>query len=130
MPQQNEPHPFVETDHFWCDANFFVVLREMARMFVNGTEWNKKARIVLEYDPQEPRMYITTFMEDGESTPLEAREDFLDLDPGERCNCQRDRSRCALGAPATVRLLAAEETTRDDPASMQRPAVEAQYPHD
>ena len=77
MPNQNEPRPFVETDHFWCDANFFVVLREMARMFVNGTEWNKKARIVLDYDPQKPNMTITTFMEEGALTPMEDRVDLL-----------------------------------------------------
>ncbi len=52
------------------------------------------------------------------------------LDPGERCECQRDHSRCAPGAPATVRLLAADGTYRDDPAIMQRHSVEAQYPHD
>lgn len=76
-PEMNDPRPFVETERFWVDANFFVVMREIARTFVNGTEWNKKARVVLDYDPQKPRMYITTFMEDGESIPLEAREDYL-----------------------------------------------------
>lgn len=67
----------VSTNHVNMQSDFFVALREIARMFVNGTEWNKKARIVLNYDPQEPRMTIETFMEQGESIPLEDRQDFL-----------------------------------------------------
>lgn len=68
----------VSTNRVNMQSNFFVALREIARMLVNGTEWNKKARIVLEYDPKKPRMTIETFMEQGESIPLEDREDFLD----------------------------------------------------
>lgn len=56
------------------------------------------------------------------------------LDPGERCSCQRDHSRCASGAPATVRHLGADETNRESHVISQqplrRPSVEAQYPHD
>ena len=48
-------------------SNYFIVLREIADTIVNGTVWNKKARIVLEYDPLEPKMTLTTFMEPDEA---------------------------------------------------------------
>ena len=48
-------------------SDFFIVLREIADTILKGTVWNKKARIVLEYDPQEPKMTLTTFMEPDEA---------------------------------------------------------------
>lgn len=45
-----------------ANGNFFVVLREIAKAFIKGTVWNKKARIVIEYDPGEDRMNFSTFM--------------------------------------------------------------------
>ena len=66
--------PIVPTCSFSVASDMFVFLREMARMFFNGTEWNKKARIVLEYDPQAARMVIKTFMERDEATPAADRQ--------------------------------------------------------
>ena len=68
----------VPTNHISVRSEVFVVLREMARMIVNGTEWNKKARIVLEYDPQCQKTEIKTFMERDEATPPVDRGLFRD----------------------------------------------------
>ena len=62
-----EDSDVVATRHVSLDSKCFVILREIAKMFVNGTKWNKKARIVLEYDPQAEKMAIKTFMEYGEA---------------------------------------------------------------
>ena len=53
----------IPTDRVYIPSNFFVVIREIAKMIVEGTVWNKKARVVLEYDPQDAKMSIVTFME-------------------------------------------------------------------
>lgn len=53
----------VPTSSVYTSSNYFVVLREIANAIVKGTVWNKKARIVLEYDPQDAKMAIVTFME-------------------------------------------------------------------
>lgn len=55
--------PCVPTDRVYIPSSCFVVFREIAKMIIRGTAWNKKARIVLEYDPQDAKMSIVTFME-------------------------------------------------------------------
>ena len=70
--------PIVPTDAMSMRSEVFVLLRELARMFYNGTEWNKKARIVLEYDPDKPKVQIRTFMERDEVIPVGDRQSFLD----------------------------------------------------
>ena len=44
----------------------FVLIRELANAIYAGTRWNKKARIVVEYDPSQEKMSIMTFMESSE----------------------------------------------------------------
>ena len=61
----------VPTGSVYMSSNYFIVLREIADAIVKGTVWNKKARIVLEYDPLEPKMTLTTFMEPDEARSLE-----------------------------------------------------------
>lgn len=68
----------VPTASVAAKADTFVLLREIARVIVNGTEWNKKARIVLEYDPQAEKLEIKTFMERDEATPVADRQSWLD----------------------------------------------------
>lgn len=70
--------PIVPTDAMSMRSEVFILLRELARMFYNGTEWNKKARIVLEYDPDKPKVQIRTFMERDEVIPVGDRQSFLD----------------------------------------------------
>ena len=66
--------PVAPTNRMAVNPRCFVFLRELARLIVNGTEWNKKARIVLEYDPDEPKMEIKTFMQRDEALKPSDRE--------------------------------------------------------
>lgn len=66
--------PVVPTNRMSVNPRCFVFLRELARLIVNGTEWNKKARIVLEYDPDAPKMEVRTFMERDAALPPSDRE--------------------------------------------------------
>lgn len=68
----------VPTGRVYISSNEFVIFREIAKMIARGTEWNKKARIVLEYDPQMEKMTIATFMEPGEADAPECQESSLD----------------------------------------------------
>ena len=69
-------HLVTPTRHINVRSVAFIVIRELARAIANGTDWNKKARIVLEYDPQAEKMPITIFMESDELPP-----------PGDRLSC-------------------------------------------
>ena len=53
----------VPTARLSMNSNAFAFLTEIARIITEGTKWNKKARIILEYDPNEPKMQITSYME-------------------------------------------------------------------
>lgn len=75
---QPEEHDVVPTRHVSLESKCFVILREIAKMFVDGTKWDKKARIVLEYDPHAERLVIKTFMEYGEADAPEARKSSWD----------------------------------------------------
>ncbi len=70
--------PCVPTWAVSVKSNIFVIIREIARLIVNGTESNKKARIVLEYDPQSEKMFIQSFMTRDEAVPPTDRESFAD----------------------------------------------------
>lgn len=50
------------TDACSFPSEFFVVLLKISRVIFKGTEWNKKARIVFEYDPQQKKMTVSSFM--------------------------------------------------------------------
>ena len=52
----------------------FVLIRELGNAIYAGTRWNKKARIVLEYDPSYEKMSIMTFMESSELAQEAGRE--------------------------------------------------------
>lgn len=67
-------HPVCPTRRIAVRPEAFVAIRELARAIVEGTAWDKKARIVLEYDPQAPKMPITVFMESDELPPPGDRE--------------------------------------------------------
>ncbi len=62
-------HPVSPTRRISIRSEAFVVIRELARAIVEGAAWDKKARIVLEYDPQAEKMPITVFMESAELPP-------------------------------------------------------------
>lgn len=62
------------TDACFFPSEFFVVLRAISRVIFKGTEWNKKARIVFEYDPQQKKMTVSSFMESGELSQGEGQE--------------------------------------------------------
>lgn len=47
-------------------AKFFVVMQEIANVIYRTTDYKKKARIVLEYDPRREKMTLSTFTEDAE----------------------------------------------------------------
>ena len=51
----------------------FVFLNELCRLIFTGTQWDKKAQIILEYDPQQEKMLITTAMDRREVSPLPER---------------------------------------------------------
>ncbi|MBQ8109411.1 MAG: hypothetical protein IJ124_04515 [Clostridia bacterium] len=69
---------YIETGHVTLYSNTFVILREIARLVVLGSEWNKKSRIVLEYDPQKKKMRITTFMTADEAALRTSQESTPD----------------------------------------------------
>ncbi len=50
--------------------NAFLVIREVARVIYKGTQWDKKARIVLEYDPQEEKLTVCSMMAGNEALPV------------------------------------------------------------
>lgn len=64
-----ETHPVSPTRHIYIRSEAFVAIYELARAIAEGAAWNKKARIVLEYDPQAAKMPITVFMESAELPP-------------------------------------------------------------
>ena len=43
----------------------------MMETIVKGVDWQKKARIVLEYDPQEMKMELTTYQTTDEEQKME-----------------------------------------------------------
>lgn len=62
--------PIVPTNRISVDPRYFIFLLELAQTIESGTKWDKKARIVLEYDPHCPKMEIRTFMERDEAALL------------------------------------------------------------
>ena len=53
-------------------AKYFVVMREIANVIYHTTSYKKKARIVLEYDPRQEKMVLSTFTESAEPLETEA----------------------------------------------------------
>lgn len=69
-----EKHCTVPTGRVSVSSNLFPIMLKAMQQIVQGTRWDKKARIVLEYDPQNKKMEIVSFMESAESVLLEGRE--------------------------------------------------------
>ena len=61
---------YAQTGHITLDSDTFVVLREIVRVIFRGIECKKKSRIVLEYDPQQEKMRIATFMTADEAAGM------------------------------------------------------------
>ena len=51
--------------------SFFIGMREIANVIYRTTSYKKKARIVLEYDPHQEKMTLSTFTEDAEQPEKE-----------------------------------------------------------
>lgn len=60
------------TNQVYFPSSVFIVLQEIGRVFCEGTKWNKKARIVFEYDPEKKKMCVSSLMESAE---LDREED-------------------------------------------------------
>ena len=60
-------HPTIPTGHVSLSSNAFPAMLTVIQQIVQGTRWDKKARVVLEYDPQAEKMEIDVFMESPES---------------------------------------------------------------
>ena len=69
-----EKHRVVPTGRVSVSSNLFPIMLTAMQQIVQGTRWDKKARIVLEYDPQNQKMEIVSVMESGESVLLEGQE--------------------------------------------------------
>jgi len=63
----------IPTANVSTDSRFFSAIISIAQIIADGTKYNKKARIVLEYDPQMPKMQITTYMSRDEAPQPEAQ---------------------------------------------------------
>lgn len=55
--------PLIPARRVRVRSEAFAFIWELARAIVEGSDWNKKARIVLEYDPNAEKMPITVFRE-------------------------------------------------------------------
>lgn len=64
----------VVTGCFHIQSNVFTTFIHLARVIHEGTAWNKKARIVLEYDPQQEALSIVTIMPYGDVLVKEQEE--------------------------------------------------------
>lgn len=58
-----ESHAVIPTGHVSLPANAFPAMLAVMQQIVQGTVWDKKARVVLEYDPQAKKAEIDVFME-------------------------------------------------------------------
>ena len=63
----------VITNHLEIASESFVFLNELCRLIFTGTQWDKKAQIILEYDPQQEKMLVSTAMDRREASPLPER---------------------------------------------------------
>lgn len=56
-------HPIIPSGRVSVNPKFFLMMLETMKSIVEGTDWKKKTRIVLEYDPQAEKMDILTLTE-------------------------------------------------------------------
>lgn len=61
-----ENHLLTATRHFGMKSESFVGVLELVRAISDGVRWDKKCRVVVEYDPEKEKVSVTTFMESGE----------------------------------------------------------------
>ena len=72
----------VPTRQFCVKSNYIIFLTEVARIITEGMKWNKKARIVMEFDPSQDKFSVTVFMESGEAVsfcPWKDQKESADL---------------------------------------------------
>ena len=66
-PEQfEEEHPKAEVMRTGAKAKYFAIFFELMRKIANCIEWNKKARIVVEYDPRQRMFSVAVVKERGE----------------------------------------------------------------
>ena len=56
-------HELLPTGRVSVNPRFFLMMLETMKSIVESADWQKKARIVLEYDPQAEKMDVVTFTE-------------------------------------------------------------------
>ena len=66
-------HVLYPSRHSSARSEVFISLWDMMETIVKGVDWQKKARIVLEYDPQERKMELTTYQTTDEGLKMEVR---------------------------------------------------------
>lgn len=58
--------PTTPTGYNGAKGKYFTVLWSFLDTILKGTSYNKKSRIVIEYDPEADSVTVTTFTESGE----------------------------------------------------------------
>ena len=66
-----QSHVLYPTKHSSVNAYVFIAIWDMMDSIAKGVDWRKKARIVLEYDPQERKMELTTYQTTDEERKTE-----------------------------------------------------------
>ena len=64
-------HVLYPSGHSSVRSEVFIAIWDMMETIVKGVDWQKKARIVLEYDPQERKMELTTYQTTDEERKME-----------------------------------------------------------
>lgn len=67
-----QSHVLYPSRHSSVRSEVFIALWDMMETIVKGVDWQKKARIVLEYDPREEKMKLTTYQTTDEERKKEA----------------------------------------------------------
>lgn len=64
-----EKHPNIEARGMWVKNNYFVIFHGAMEFLTESIQRNKKARIVVEYDPRQEKFFIGAVRErDGSET--------------------------------------------------------------
>lgn len=66
-----DSHVLYPSRHSSVQSVVFIAIWDMMETIVKGVNWRKKTRIVLEYDPQERKMELTTYQPSDEERTQE-----------------------------------------------------------
>ena len=66
-----DSHVLYPSRHSSVQSEVFIAIWDMMETIVKGVDWRKKARIVLEYDPHERKMELTTYQTNDEERTQE-----------------------------------------------------------